>query len=927
MKKQIHFEWGSEKQIKVAQAGQKDTFFYEAYRQALAGVAEIVRASVIAVDGPENDPLASSECVDHGRECGPEFSDDKYFYNYPNNMIVFSGDRGAGKSSAMLSFVYSLKNPKSRLYDESFFKEMIARELPGGGYCSVSNILRNAQFIAIPPIDPTALENSDQILTVILARMFQLALDTWEEQESIPPRAPKQERLNQKNELMKQFSTCYQHICAIKSQGGSKDPEYEGLEVLADLRDNSRLKCELANLVKELLRFKCADSPKQSYLIIQIDDTDMNIQHAYAILEDIRKYLVIPRVIIVMAANLTHLKQVVESSLLDGYHAKLQKGPEYANHIAQQYITKLFPQTRQINLPELGTYFKEHADRIELYYHVMGQRILPDPEHPFYDVQEQIFRLIYKKTGLIFLKDKDRLHYIIPTNMRLHAHFLAMLIQMEDVVCPDEGTPRFFLEVPTDEKGLRSHRRTLLTRLDNILRFRDYFLSTWVTNNLNGEHAEVMGQLDHIDISRRVRFVCRYLWNKYVKTLPETDRKTHKLTEEQCNYANMILLCRYFETTSIEESNNRFIFAIHTYFSLLGHSIVLEDLIDFYDQLKAPGVSSLRCSLSRLYPLYGSRLFPYSDQLGEMEQSKYYTEVRIIDNADDSEHLYPLISCWESTAGGKLKDFRLKGTISLFYSMFANYYPVGDKSKLLLDLSSSIPNCLYMHKQEFLEMSPLAKTMWDDSASTNSHIIDDNGWITMRNSALLTVLNWDVQEKVGQNLLHSAKPEGMEKDGNLLSLKVSYDEWPGRVKAFYDRLSNPFHRKPDTTSFIVALDKIEFGGWFELPTLSDSEPIKEEEVLYIGEWYSALHKLNPYIECPEVKAPGNPADSQAGDQGTPQKPQSDPTTSIPEKSEQGAEEEVSPTPLEPKEEEKKATPTPEGPAENVKMIKGDVPKP
>ena len=53
--------------------------------------------------------------------------------------------------------VNSLKNPKSKLYDEAFLREMIARELPGGSYCGVSNMLRNSKFIAIPPIDPTTL--------------------------------------------------------------------------------------------------------------------------------------------------------------------------------------------------------------------------------------------------------------------------------------------------------------------------------------------------------------------------------------------------------------------------------------------------------------------------------------------------------------------------------------------------------------------------------------------------------------------------------------------------------------------------------------------------------------------------------------------------------------------------------------------------
>lgn len=899
MKRQIHFEWGAEKQIKVAQAGQRDTFFYEAYRQALAGVTEIVRASRVAVEGPENDPFGFSEGADREQDRYPQFSDDKYFYNYPNNMLVFSGDRGAGKSSAMLSFVNSLKNPKSKLYDEAFLREMIARELPGGSYCGVSNMLRNSKFIAIPPIDPTTLENSDQILTVILARMFQLALDAWEEQEPIPPRAPKQERFNQKNELMKQFSTCYQHICAIKSQGDDNGSEFEGLEVLADLRDNSRLKCELADLVKELLKFKCADSFQQSYLIIQIDDTDMNIQHAYSILEDIRKYLVIPRVIIVMAANLTHLKQVVESGLLDGYHAKLQKGSEYANHIAQQYITKLFPQTRQINLPELGTYFKEHTDTIEIHYRVMGERILPEKERPFYDAQEQIFRLIYRKTGLIFLKDKNRLHYIIPTNMRLHAHFLAMLIQMEDVEKPDEVSPRFFLETPYNAEELYTHKKTLHTRLENILRFRDYFLSTWVTNYLNVEYAELINQLDHIDVSRKVRFICKYLWNMCLKTLPEEEQKERTLAEDQCNYANMILLCRHFDTISTKENDSRFIFAIHTYFSLLGHSIALEELIDFYDPLNDPAVSGLRCSLSRLYPIYGSRLFPYSDQLWGMGQNEYYTEVSITEA--DVERL---ISCWKGETSDMVEDFRLKGTVSLLYSMFANYLPAGQGSELLLDLCSSITNCLYVHEKEYLEMSPLARTMWSGSAPTNSLIINPESWIITRNSALLTVLNWDVQNQVGQTLMRLAVPVGYKLPGI-----VSYEEWTGRVKALYAALSASLHSPEVTTPAIAALDKIEYGGWFEMP-FSNSESDKEEDILDINEWYSALRRLNPYIRYSEVKAPKKPADKQEGGQ-----------CELSTKDKQRTEVEASSPPSAP---DTKETPVPEVPAGNEKI--DDLPK-
>ena len=43
--KKITFHLGAEKQIKISTAGHSDSLFYEGYRQALAGVIEIVRAS------------------------------------------------------------------------------------------------------------------------------------------------------------------------------------------------------------------------------------------------------------------------------------------------------------------------------------------------------------------------------------------------------------------------------------------------------------------------------------------------------------------------------------------------------------------------------------------------------------------------------------------------------------------------------------------------------------------------------------------------------------------------------------------------------------------------------------------------------------------------------------------------------------------
>ena len=181
MAKQIEFNLGAEKQIRIAEAGHRDSLFYEGYRQGLAGIIEIVRASTAYTK--------SEDCVcRHTGQDRPPY-EDKEYYNYPNNLIVFTGGRGTGKSSAMLTFVNSLTNPASELFRKNILREVVTRELPGLIDKSdpertvdvIEDLMKQSRFIPIPPIDPTTLEADGQILINILARMFQTAETFWEE--------------------------------------------------------------------------------------------------------------------------------------------------------------------------------------------------------------------------------------------------------------------------------------------------------------------------------------------------------------------------------------------------------------------------------------------------------------------------------------------------------------------------------------------------------------------------------------------------------------------------------------------------------------------------------------------------------------------------------------------------------------------------
>lgn len=798
MKKWIEFQLGAEKQIKISQAGRSGSLFYEGYRQGLAGVIEIVRASTYYIQrcdcfscrngmdegshgawcglpgGPQEGSHGARCDQQEGRcamrSCGEYYgaSEDKDFYNYPNNMIVFTGGRGTGKSSAMLTFVDSLARRNSRIFQRDFLSDVVKCELPGtvsesdtdSAVNLVHDLLCRCTFLHLSPIDPTTLEEDGQILVNILARMFQKAEEIWDQNKYAH-----RDDLNEKNELMRQFTTCYEYACAIKQQG-AKRSEFDGLDLLSSLGDSSSLKRQMALLVEKLLHFAVPKAGKDSYLVLQIDDTDMNIRQAYSILEDIRKYLVIPRLIIVMAADIEHLSQVVENSLLRGY---TDQASANVHGIASQYISKLIPQSRRICLPELGVHLKEHPDT-DIRYKVGEELLLPDKSQ-FRDSQEQIFRLIYQKTGMIFLRQENHLHYIIPDNMRLLGYFLAMLVQMKKVADTETREPQFFL---SDGESREEHLARLQARLQNVQRFRDYFLGTWASNALTEEHAQYLRELATANLPNKVRIVCSRLGSP-----------------DSSTYADMIRLLREKDRAAATNAEKRYYFAIHTYFSMLAHSIALEELVDHYEK-----DSPVRyCVFKRLYPVFGSRIFPYTtgltakhpepDSAEPTDAAEQGVVVRLREKQERLE--YELLQIlWKAP-----DEMGMPAALShkpqnprFLYSMLCPYTLSDEETDIWADFTTPIANCLYLSPDKYA--SPLSERAV--VGNTNASSMKADAWGDMQSTALLVLLNWDVQQVLGARVLGSVvspTPQSGAEKGNMIV----------NLGAFYSFLVKPFQEE------------------------------------------------------------------------------------------------------------------------------------
>lgn len=830
MAKIIRFAWESEKHIRVSKAGNENSLFYESYRQALAGIIEIIRNS--ALHCTHADPIFPRTSKDQDME--DEYGSDPDYYNYPSNLLVFSGERGAGKSSALLTFAKSLTDKHSPLFSFKFIREVTKCELPSVDTQLVKTTLEQCAFHVLPPIDPTTLESKGGILLTILARMFQKANDAWEMQgngySKIGP-----EQIQKKNELMKQFSICYDHLRAIKD-ANALHPEFAGLETLAELGDSTRFKKELTVLVERLLQFCSGTSRGVPYLVLQIDDTDMNISHAYTILEDIRKYLVIPCVIILMAADLNHLKTVIESNLVKLYPVKRGIGSQEITAITQQYMIKLFPQTRQIYLPVLGTYLKEHTDNVVIEYRTPKGIVLPERAYETDNMQDGIIRLIYKKTGIAFLREENALHSMIPENMRQMAHFLSMLVQMEDVEDPDKDDPSFFLDetILADTRGgsaqeiaakYLEHIRKIRSRLHNVERFHDYFLHTWVGYHLNESDKQKLYALERIDLSKKCRYAVSFLAGDQ-----PADRATF--------YKDVIVASKRYESEYLVENGAKFTFAIRVYFTLLAHIIVLQTLIEFYDQEKGENAdyfSDYRLPFPKLYYLFGASPFAYRRIENEPNDDSIIAV---------SEWQLPLQ--WMTEMSIPFENPYLSGLAMYLHAMLPDYKTEDDTPFLLrrscYDLCNPIVNCLYMG-----DYSSTPRYMRKYRANWSTVKIEPNRWRKLRNSALISILNLEIYEKINQNTVRSSMNQ-------IEKLEKSYiDFWLMRLHAFYKAIL-PAHQE-NAQEPIKAIHKVNYSEW---AFCLNPDEIKKTK-LTVEEKKSLVSLLDQlyidYIDMPDEDSP------------------------------------------------------------------------
>lgn len=304
-------------------------------------------------------------------------------YDDFNNIIAFTGERGKGKSSSMISFLEALVGKEIEKH-KPFFEG--------------NSIINKYNFTKINVIDPSLFRGGESLFEIILAQMF----DKFQNQiKKHDCNLSDDSRRN----IIKQFQQVYENLQIINSDRKELYKK-ESIEALSRLATSSNLRQCFKDLIEIYLKeFK----DKKDFLVIAIDDFDLNISGTYEMLEDIRHFLIQSKIILLIACKMEQLNEVVEVKFEESkLKIELEKKTE-------KYLVKIIPQHRRIILPDVLVIEKQ------TYLSINGKN------YSGINPKEAIINSIFKSTGLFINTPRYRNNTFIPDNLRSIMNLLSFL--------------------------------------------------------------------------------------------------------------------------------------------------------------------------------------------------------------------------------------------------------------------------------------------------------------------------------------------------------------------------------------------------------------------------------------------------------------------------------------------------------------------
>lgn len=334
-------------------------------------------------------------------------------YNNPANILSFIGGRGSGKTSVMMSMAKALQE-----YDGY-------RKMPFGAFNKDDSL----RFTCLDCIDASLLEKGEDIFNVVLAQIFEKYIAMESRVDGMGHRSESYDF--HKREGLKKIETIYRIVREIEAMNDKKGSNVTSsyLSDLDSLSSSQRVKKEfqeLINIFIGVLEAKNRNSvgygPKY-YLVIPIDDIDLNVEYGFTMLEKINRYLMVKNVIILLTLDYNQMKKLTTEHFYKMYERSTRnilndEAKSHVEKISIEYLEKILPVNYRVYMARINDRYS--ANQIEVDDESLG-------------IKKAFLTKIYQRTGVCFDSQGEKQHFYYPDTLRQTNNFFLLLKSTHNV--------------------------------------------------------------------------------------------------------------------------------------------------------------------------------------------------------------------------------------------------------------------------------------------------------------------------------------------------------------------------------------------------------------------------------------------------------------------------------------------------------------
>lgn len=449
-----------------------------------------------------------------------------------SNIVAFCGDRGEGKTSALMTIRNIL------IGGDSYAEAKNADLFP------LKHDIKENSFKVLNLVDPAFFDDKHNLLELLIGQMYADILKYDDE------KADKKDDctcginmdIAKRNHLIQLFHDVHKSLNLIDK--ASNKSAYDNLEEVADLAAAIELKEDLNKLMRCYAKYFGKER-----VLISIDDLDLNVTEGYTMAEEIRKYLSSPSAcVVLMSIKVEQMVEVVQSYLRDKMNKDIIRN-EAITDMAVRYVIKMLPQNHRVTMPN-GSVFAE--DKL----HIYEGNTLKDK---FDSVKEAIVRLIYRKTRYIFVNGRN-ISPIVPSNLRELRLLWASLWPLTD-----------------GEKNDENH-------IKNKTIFKQYFYNEWVKHLERNDAAFVATLVQDQDFISINKSIVTYLAEKYAEIISDNTKNNligkqedslfiaiidPRNTMQNISVGDVMYVVNAMESLTADSETRRLLFFIKAYYSIM----------------------------------------------------------------------------------------------------------------------------------------------------------------------------------------------------------------------------------------------------------------------------------------------------------------------------------------------------------------------